>query len=768
MITSVSLRNWKSHNETTVHFARGTNLLVGIMGSGKSSVLQAICFGLFGELPVNTARNAKLEDVVSQLSTDEFSEVSVSFESKEGEYQVKRRIENGATTAELRLNGKMVEGPQTRRVTDYVERILKVDYDLFNRAIYSEQNNIDYFLNLGKGERKRRFDQLLGIDRFETARANSTSIANQFLERKKDLGVQFSSLKPEETKRKLEQTKQLRTRLEQEIAAVELDSANLQKQIVEKSEQVKKQKQEQDKHIELRDRMNNYSYGLESVKKDLATKRPHQIPGAIEQKEKLLEELKTQISEGKKNLRAKEVASREASSKFALAKKASEDSAARKKKISELVELAKTFGSADSLEKQEKELREKIEDLAMRFSAAETVAKETKKALGELERPSPKCPVCDTELSEQKKAGLVSAKKEILQKKENELHSHSSDSSKLKKDLVQVSQQLQKAKQISSQLSLLEEEQKVVTEASLPLAEVQQLEQKASSELRKQMDELESFEDKLRLTEQELRELGMIKELTVKKENLELLLIQAKEEFTKNTFNEFDYEKVRKALEDLRVLQAKSGERITGLHVQAEQLSQLASTLETEVKNAEALEGKIRKIEETAQQLLVFKSSVVETQTILRTQLIEAINYSMTSIWKTLYPYEDFTDVRLQAYDDDYILESKRNDDWVAVEGIASGGERACACLAMRIALSVVLTPNLSWLILDEPTHNLDSEAVRTLSTVLHEHIPKIVEQTIVITHDDSLKDAASGKLYRFTRDKAKNEATSVLDESGG
>jgi exonuclease SbcC len=102
---------------------------------------------------------------------------------------------------------------------------------------------------------------------------------------------------------------------------------------------------------------------------------------------------------------------------------------------------------------------------------------------------------------------------------------------------------------------------------------------------------------------------------------------------------------------------------------------------------------------------------------------------------------------------------------WREVDSVASGGERACLCLALRIAFATVLTPDIGWLILDEPTHNLDEEAVALLSGAINEKIPSIVEQTFVITHDPSLGESAEGKVFRLERDKGKNEATRV--ESG-
>ena len=43
-----------------------------------------------------------------------------------------------------------------------------------------DRNRIDYFLTLSPGERKRKMDELLGIDRFETARSNVRTIINRF------------------------------------------------------------------------------------------------------------------------------------------------------------------------------------------------------------------------------------------------------------------------------------------------------------------------------------------------------------------------------------------------------------------------------------------------------------------------------------------------------------------------------------------------------------------------------------------------------------
>ncbi|MEM7825998.1 MAG: AAA family ATPase, partial [Candidatus Aenigmatarchaeota archaeon] len=64
MITKVKLKNWRSHLESEFNFSSGTNVLIGIMGSGKTSVMNAICFALFGTFPEIQTRKLRLEDII--------------------------------------------------------------------------------------------------------------------------------------------------------------------------------------------------------------------------------------------------------------------------------------------------------------------------------------------------------------------------------------------------------------------------------------------------------------------------------------------------------------------------------------------------------------------------------------------------------------------------------------------------------------------------------------------------------------------------------
>ena len=96
------------------------------------------------------------------------------------------------------------------------------------------------------------------------------------------------------------------------------------------------------------------------------------------------------------------------------------------------------------------------------------------------------------------------------------------------------------------------------------------------------------------------------------------------------------------------------------------------------------------------------------------------------------------------------------------MEGNVSGGERTSAVLTLRLALAVVLAPSLRLMLLDEPTHNLDVRAIEELASTLRDKVSNVIEQTFIITHEEKLEDAVTGRLYRLDRGETKEGITEV------
>ena len=120
----------------------------------------------------------------------------------------------------------------------------------------------------------------------------------------------------------------------------------------------------------------------------------------------------------------------------------------------------------------------------------------------------------------------------------------------------------------------------------------------------------------------------------------------------------------------------------------------------------------------------------------------------------------------LEPTSDDYVLKVRTGGGatqrWEEVSTVASGGEKSIACLTMRVAFALVLVPNLKWIILDEPTHNIDQQGLGRFIRAISEVMPRIVDQVFIITHDETLRQVANARVYTLSRDKEADGKTSV------
>jgi exonuclease SbcC len=872
MISYMRLKHWKSHEETELRFEKGTNLLVGPIGAGKSSVVDAICFALFGTFPALKSRRVVLDEVVMQRPRNYSSaEVEMRFSYGGKNYSLLRTISEGKTEAFLREDDKLLEGPQSQRVTEMVVKILGIDYELFARAIYAEQNKIEYFVTLGKGERKKQMDELLGIDRFESARMNASTVINRFRALKNELnnfvqGIDFASVEAEEqalvqelnglkqedrnllselrelvgeTKNALEQLRREEEKektwreCEREKAQLEGARENLKKKLSEKKALVKKivskeliseekgraernylaLKEKEKTLTEIRARMNSVLKSISAARQKLSESRDLE-EFDFKEEERILAEMQTELERGREDLKECRELLEEASRKRNLL-----ESSAR--------ELEKQVAEEKKLGKERKEitggdLAAKLEENVLflsetqeKLNAASARALGLENALSLLRAETASCPVCGSALKKEKRVSLVREKEEAFEKE-----------SGVRQDVLQKLNSLNAEKSLLQEqfnkLEVIEEKLKSLAGAGAKLSEENaRLAQAVASEnkLRQETHELEekvgklfdSISEKGRLVNR-LAETAVVREGLEKNESelasLEKTLLQEGSGFSEEILAEA--ERALKEIELQQEILSAEAElaAINSLYVETEKSMMRIAFNQQDLVNARnrvvALEkdsaikqetasnlrrnilekeerrkdlGKkiglvkekqkeIGVVEEKTQKMVVFQSALVETQAELRNELVESINEAMLNIWPKTYPYNDYRGVRLSATEDDYAFELlAAAGNWVSIEE-ASGGEKSCASLALRIALASVLAPSLSWLILDEPTHNLDSQAVKLLSDVLREEIPSIVEQTFIITHDEALKESASARIYRIDRDKDKGER-SIAEEVG-
>lgn len=149
---------------TEIWLDRSPNtLVVGENGSGKSTMLDAICFGLFGK----PFRNINKPQLLNSINKKQM-EVQIEFQIGKKEYKVVRGIK--PNLFEIYCNGDLIDQDAAMRDTQkYLEEsILKLNYKSFTQIVILGSASFTPFMQLPSGTRREIIEDLLDIQIFTT------------------------------------------------------------------------------------------------------------------------------------------------------------------------------------------------------------------------------------------------------------------------------------------------------------------------------------------------------------------------------------------------------------------------------------------------------------------------------------------------------------------------------------------------------------------------------------------------------------------------
>ena len=137
----------------------------GQNGAGKSSLLDALTWALFGEA------RGKDKDALINLGS-KAAEVALTFKYEENIYRVQRTTPRGKSTV---LEFQIRDGEDWRPLTEKsaretqarIEQTLRLDYDTFVNASFFLQGKADEFTQKKAGERKSVLGNILGLEVWE-------------------------------------------------------------------------------------------------------------------------------------------------------------------------------------------------------------------------------------------------------------------------------------------------------------------------------------------------------------------------------------------------------------------------------------------------------------------------------------------------------------------------------------------------------------------------------------------------------------------------
>ena len=182
MIKSIELVDFLSHSDTKLQFNDNTTVFVGQNGAGKSSIIDAITFALFGN---HTRKNNK--SLIRRGTNQGFARIEFSANGKN--YQALRKIDSkGALTAQFseEINGSLkiiAEGERKQfdeSMTVQIEKTLGLDFEKLKIASIVQQGELDTIIKAKPKEFKELLNAIIGIDKLDIALGSMRTVQKEF------------------------------------------------------------------------------------------------------------------------------------------------------------------------------------------------------------------------------------------------------------------------------------------------------------------------------------------------------------------------------------------------------------------------------------------------------------------------------------------------------------------------------------------------------------------------------------------------------------
>jgi len=374
-IKTLQLENIRSHEKTVINFTDGFNCLVGGLGTGKSSVLYAVDFALFGE-PLGRSYDYLLRE------GEDKARVILQFSANGKEYAIIRVLKRSGNRItqdmdQLRLfeDGELVAELKSDAVVEQLFSAIGIDKEIFRRLIWIRQEHLKDILNMTPGERQKNLDQLFKLSDYEAAWSNLRSIMRWYESERSSLEKDPDVTQLKELKARYIEAVSDRKKRETELEEVKLKLSETERKLEEITSRLEELENARRRNEELRRREAQLQARISAVEESLRMQKMR-----VDEQEKRIEELRYLWD----SLRKQEDSQRENLRKIGLPKDL----------------------TIEQLRKHAESLRDQI---SMELGKEEVIRSEIKRAsqrISSLAEES-RCPLCLQDLSLEYKNNLI-------------------------------------------------------------------------------------------------------------------------------------------------------------------------------------------------------------------------------------------------------------------------------------------------------------------------------------------------------------------------
>lgn len=174
-ISYLELKNYRRFKELRLQFPDGVVGILGLNGVGKSTIIEAVAWALFGNVDevVRTSREGVRR---AGAATSDSCLAILEFELGGTEYRIVREMggRSLAMRAELRTkDAVLAEGD--RPVRTMVEKLIGMDHKSFFTSVFARQKELNALQSVTAGERKKVILRMLRIDAIDDVIADVRS-----------------------------------------------------------------------------------------------------------------------------------------------------------------------------------------------------------------------------------------------------------------------------------------------------------------------------------------------------------------------------------------------------------------------------------------------------------------------------------------------------------------------------------------------------------------------------------------------------------------
>ena len=778
IIKSLKLRNYRRFEFLDLEFPENIIGIIGRNGAGKSTIIEAVGWALYGTRFVRTDK----QEVRSQFAdAKDACRAEMIFSFGGSEYRIVRSLKgkNAVSEAAVYRDGASeAAAVQDRGVNEFIEQLLQLDYRSFTTSVFAQQKELAKLTSLQPEQRRQAINRLINIDRIDRAREQVRRDRNEkqaFVKGKQSALRDLDELKEQKktlhTEQKKNQQKHQSLQKQADDAKETLAAlkekfnvvSKLRDQFVHWDAQTGKLQTRLDEHKKNLQHAEDDLRGIEKAEKELAAMQTQLADlDSITQEKERLDDVREKQVKLHSRLRELELVQKSLQKEQTQRQHAlmdADDLHTRQQALSQLLQREQT------LEQQRGKIQEEIKNAHGLMATAENRGKEFKQKLTKIEQlgPDGECPVCTQRLADHygdvvqdhqqqlaqlrqeyqtyrdKEAALMGEQKEndaalaaLRREKEQAIKKHQS-----------AEQAVKLIEQIDEHIAAYSDQHKLIQDAIDALGEID-YDEGRHQQLKERHKELSSLRQSA----------AKLEERVGRKENVELQRTQLDRDIAnlqseiKNAksaqealgFSEHDYQQVKAEVDKKAEAEARAKDDLADS-------AQTLAVLARDIKNADkeiAEQKKARQEIAATEEEIVYLNALEEHLGLFRLELAGRIRPLIAQRASELLSLTTLSRYSQLDLDQDYNISIFDGNVAFPIERF-SGGEQDLANLCLRIAISQVVAERhggapINFIVLDEIFGSQDLDRRDLILNALSQ-LSSQFRQIFVITHIEAVKD---------------------------